>query len=154
MIDKKEKLYQGTGRLENIKGSELRSMSIIKMMKFTNGLSRWLDIHDHRCVFAYRRTYHQTTIGIPKRQLTVFLVIAVNDVCVKVMQFNKGPETGITVLLVVLVEMFNQYGYLQQVMELSKGEHINRDEQNTGKTFHRMKIQKKGKAFAYSFSEM
>jgi len=60
--------------------------------------------------------------------LTVFLVITVNDVCIEVMQFNKGPETGITVLLVMFVEMFNQDGYLQQVMELRKGEHINGDE--------------------------
>jgi|GEM_PF-2761765 len=142
---KKVKLCQDTGRLENIEGSELGGMTVIKMMKLTDGFCGWLDIHDHRCVFAYGRTYHQPTICITERQLTVFLVITVNDVCIEVMQFNKGPETGITVLLVMFVEMFNQDGYLQQVMELRKGEHINRDEQNTGKTFHRVKIQKKAR---------
>ena len=81
-------------------------MSVIKMMKLTDGFCGWLDIHDHRCVFAYGCTYHQPTIGITKRQLTIFLIIVINHECIKVMQFNKGPETGIAVLLVVFVEMF------------------------------------------------
>lgn len=32
------------------------------------------------------------------------------------------------ILLTVFPEMFNKYRYLQQVMELRKGEHIYRDE--------------------------
>lgn len=77
------------GWLEDIKGSELRRMTIVKMEEFTEGLCRGLDLHRYRGECTDRHAHHQSAIGIPEWQLPVFLVIIIHHKSIKVMLFDE-----------------------------------------------------------------
>lgn len=70
------------------------------------------------------------------------------------MQFYERPETDGGILMAMLLVMFHQYRYFQQVMELRKGEHINGDEKYTGNAFQGCKDTKKEQAFKFAISVM
>ena len=78
-----------TGRLENIKRSELRLIDLIKQMKFFRLLRQWLDFYCHLQAFTNTGGGDDTTIGIPEGQLLVPLIIVIDHNRVEVMQLDK-----------------------------------------------------------------
>lgn len=80
---------QETGRLKDIKRGEIGYMSFITKDEFPDRFCRGVKFNNHRSELTNGSIYHESAISVPEWQLTVFLVIIINHIRIKIMQLYK-----------------------------------------------------------------
>ena len=71
--------------------------------------------------------YH-TTFGVAKGQLLVTIKIVVHNSGTNIMFFEKSPDGGGRVLFLMFVEMGKENRNAQEIVQLSKAEHVHSDD--------------------------
>lgn len=122
-------MLSGTaGRLKDIEGGKPGWIGLVIIIEFRQGHNGRIDHKGSWLKCAYRRADHGMTIHITERKLLILRKIIIHNNRPEVMDIHKTGKRHSRLCLKMKIEVFYKERNAQQLVQLRKSEHVNRNE--------------------------